>query len=303
MINLRTSLLTAAISLLPLMVNAQEEAAKPSFLENNFNTIAWGLVVIALMILFWTFYHLLKGMLYLLAKETLGEEAAAKYSLFPQWDLKWTKINNVLSDAVPIEMEQDILLDHDYDGIKELDNHLPPWWKWMFYATIVYAVVYIAYFYVWGVGPNQYEKYEKNVALAEIQKAEYLATMANNVDESTVTFLAEASSLAAGKSIFQANCVTCHGQVGEGTKIAPNLTDQYWLHGGSIKDVFTTIKYGVANKGMISWQDQLLPGEMNEVASYVLSLQGTNPPNGMDPQGELYNPEATAMDSTTVEAQ
>ncbi|MEZ5022456.1 MAG: cbb3-type cytochrome c oxidase N-terminal domain-containing protein [Chitinophagales bacterium] len=298
MINRKTSLLTVVISLTPILLQAQEEAAKPSFLSNHFNTIAWGLVVTALIILFWTFFHLLKGMLYLLAKETLGEEAAAKYTLLPEINFKWKKINTVLTDAVPIEYEHDILLDHDYDGIKELDNHLPPWWKWMFYATIVYAVVYIGYFYVWGLGADQYEKYDKKVALAEIQKAEYLANMANNVDENTVTFLADASSLSSGQSIFKANCVTCHGQVGEGTPIAPNLTDQYWIHGGDIKDIFKTIKYGVQNKGMISWQDQLLPNEMSEVASYIVSLQGSNPENAREPQGELYEPEADVAEST-----
>jgi cytochrome c oxidase cbb3-type subunit 3 len=244
-------------------------------------------------------YFVLKSLLYLLAKDILGEEAAKKYTILPTLNIKWAKFSKKLTDAVPIEREKDILLDHDYDGIKELDNHLPPWWKWMFYATIAYAFIYFGYFTVWKIGPNQYEKYDKKIALLQVQKAEYLASAANSVDENTVTLLTDASMLANGKNTFIANCATCHGELGEG-KIGPNLTDEFWIHGGSIKDIFTTVKYGVANK-MIPWQDQLLPSEMSEVASYVASLKGSNPPNALAPQGELYTPETAAADTTSVQ--
>jgi cytochrome c oxidase cbb3-type subunit 3 len=291
--------LLLAILTSPLLLQAQDAAVKASFLDNNFKQVMLILIIISFTVVLLALYFVLKSLLYLLAKDILGEEAAKKYTILPTLNIKWAKFSKKLTDAVPIEREKDILLDHDYDGIKELDNHLPPWWKWMFYATIAYAFIYFGYFTVWKIGPNQYEKYDKKIALLQVQKAEYLASAANSVDENTVTLLTDASMLANGKNTFIANCATCHGELGEG-KIGPNLTDEFWIHGGSIKDIFTTVKYGVANK-MIPWQDQLLPSEMSEVASYVASLKGSNPPNALAPQGELYTPETAAADSTSVQ--
>jgi cytochrome c oxidase cbb3-type subunit 3 len=291
--------LLLAILTSPLLLKAQDAAVKASFLDNNFKQVMLILIIISFSVVLLALYFVLKSLLYLLAKDILGEEAAKKYTILPTLNIKWAKFSKKLTDAVPIEREKDILLDHDYDGIKELDNHLPPWWKWMFYATIAYAFIYFGYFTVWKIGPNQYEKYDKKIALLQVQKAEYLASAANSVDENTVTLLTDASMLANGKNTFIANCATCHGELGEG-KIGPNLTDEFWIHGGSIKDIFTTVKYGVANK-MIPWQDQLLPSEMSEVASYVASLKGSNPPNALAPQGELYTPETAAADSSSVQ--
>jgi cytochrome c oxidase cbb3-type subunit 3 len=291
--------LLLAILTTPLLLQAQDAAVKASFLDNNFKQVMLILIIISFTVVLLALYFVLKSLLYLLAKDILGEEAAKKYTILPTLNIKWAKFSKKLTDAVPIEREKDILLDHDYDGIKELDNHLPPWWKWMFYATIAYAFIYFGYFTVWKIGPNQYEKYDKKIALLQVQKAEYLASAANSVDENTVTLLTDASMLANGKNTFIANCATCHGELGEG-KIGPNLTDEFWIHGGSIKDIFTTVKYGVANK-MIPWQDQLLPSEMSEVASYVASLKGSNPPNALAPQGELYTPETAAADSSSVQ--
>jgi cytochrome c oxidase cbb3-type subunit 3 len=291
--------LLIAAMITPYFLQAQEVAAKASFLDNNGKQVMTILVIISFTVVLLAFYYVLQSLLYLLAKDMVGEEAAKKYSILPVINFKWAKFSKTLTNAVPIERERDILLDHDYDGIKELDNHLPPWWKWMFYATIAYAFIHFGYFIIWKIGPDQYEKYDKKIALLQIQKAEYLASAANSVDETTVTFIGDAAHLAGGKNIFIANCATCHGELGEG-KIGPNLTDDYWIHGGSIKDIFTTVKYGVANK-MIPWQDQLLPSEMSEVASYVASLKGTNPANALAPQGELYTPETVATDSTSVQ--
>jgi len=177
------------------------------------------------------------------------------------------------------------MLDHEYDGIQELDNHLPPWWKWLFYGTIVFAVVYL-FIFVTTDSMDQYKIYDKKVAQAEEAKAAYLATLSNNVDETNVEFTTDPANLALGAELYIANCATCHGELGEG-KIGPNLTDEYWIHGGDIVDVFKTVKYGIANK-MIAWESQLLPGQMSDVSSYVLSLKGTNPPNPKEPQGEIY---------------
>lgn len=212
----------------------------------------------------------------------------------------WTKVNKMLNDAVPVEKEADVLLDHDYDGIKELDNNLPPWWKYGFYLTIVFAFVYIAHYHVVGSGNVQLDEYNEQLAEAEAQKLERLKNSAANVDETTATLLTADADVASGKKIFAEKCIVCHGAGGEGT-VGPNLTDEYWIHGGDIKDVFKIVKYGFPSKGMISWQGQLNPIQIQQVASYIKSLKGTNPPNPKAPQGDLYQESvADAIDSTVV---
>jgi len=158
-----------------------------------------------------------------------------------------SKLMMSLTDIVAIEEEDSILLDHDYDGIKELDNNLPPWWKYGFYLTIVVAVVYLFNFHVLGTGDLQGKEYEKEMAKAKLEVEEYMKNSANNVDESTVKLLTEAADVAAGKDVFKANCAACHGQLGEGT-VGPNFADEYWIHGGSIQDIFKSIKYGWVEK-------------------------------------------------------
>jgi len=208
-----------------------------------------------------------------------------------------------LTDAVAVEEEDSILLDHDYDGIKELDNNLPPWWKYGFYLTIVVAVVYLFNFHVLGTGDLQGKEYEKEMAQAKLEVEAYMKNSANNVDESTVKLLTEASDIAAGKDVFTANCAACHGKLGEGT-VGPNFTDEYWIHGGSIQDIFKSIKYGWVEKGMKSWKEDLSPMQIAQVTSFIKSLRGTNPPNGKAPQGDLYTEAgaAPANDSTAVAA-
>ncbi len=184
------------------------------------------------------------------------------------------------------EKEADVMLDHDYDGIHELDNALPPWWKYGFYITIVLAVIYLLRFHVMGAGPSPEQEYATEMKNAQEQIAAYMAKAKDNVDENTVT-MAEAAGVDAGKELYAKTCVACHGQKGEGG-VGPNLTDDYWIHGGNIKDVFKTIKYGYPDKGMQSWQSQFSPKQIQQLASFVKSLHGTNPANGKAPQGDLY---------------
>src|SRR5690606_8160006 len=204
----------------------------------------------------------------------------------------------------PTESEEDeeeaMMLDHVYDGIRELDNDLPPWWKYMFYATIVFAFVYLFRFHISGDGQLSLEEYMAEMEQAEIEKAATMASAGESINEDNAQYLVDAVSLEKGAGIFKMSCGTCHGQLGEGGA-GPNLTDEYWLHGGGIKEVFATIKYGVPAKGMIPWESQLSPSQIQEVASYVLSLKGSNPPNAKDPQGELYSQtEAVMVDSSQV---
>ncbi len=199
----------------------------------------------------------------------------------------WQRLYDRLTDDVPIDKEEDILLDHNYDGIMELDNNLPPWWKGVMYISMVFAPLYIWFNHYADFARSSQESYVEEMALAEEEVKAYLATQKNAVDESNVELLADADALSKGGAMFTAKCAVCHGQLGEGG-IGPNLTDKYWLHGGGIADVFKSIKYGIPEKGMIAWKNDLRPRDMQEVASYIKSLAGTNPPNPKEPQGEEY---------------
>lgn len=191
-------------------------------------------------------------------------------------------------DTKPMETEDEIMLDHNYDGIRELDNNLPPWWKYLFYISIVFAGVYLVYYEILS-GPGQYDEYEREVAQAEIQIARYRAENKDLIDVNTVELLTDASDLSEGKALYDMNCAACHRNDGGGG-IGPNLTDEYWILGGGIKNVYYTISEGGrSGKGMIPWKDELKPNEIARVASYVLSLQGTGPSDAKEAQGDKWD--------------
>jgi cytochrome c oxidase cbb3-type subunit 3 len=200
----------------------------------------------------------------------------------------WYKnLMKLTNKSVPIEEEGELLLEHDYDGIKELDNNLPPWWVYLFYACIIFSVVYMVRFEIMGAD-NQEMELKKEMAQAQIDIAEYKKTAPDLMDEKTVTLLTDPADLAAGKAIYTTNCVACHRPDGGG-QIGPNLTDDQWILGGGIKNVFNTLVNGGRDgKGMISWKGTLKPKEMQEVASYVLSLEGSNPKDPKAPEGEVW---------------
>ncbi|MEO6550298.1 MAG: cbb3-type cytochrome c oxidase N-terminal domain-containing protein [Ferruginibacter sp.] len=199
----------------------------------------------------------------------------------------WVKLDKKLfTKAIPIEQEADALLDHNYDGIQELDNALPPWWKYGFILTIGFAIVYLLNFHVFGIGQNPTQEYAAEMSNAKAAKEEYEANNKDKIDELNVP-MANALGITHGKEFFTANCVACHGQLGEGGA-GPNLTDEYWLHNGSLNDVYNTIKKGYPDKGMQSWAIKFNPKEISELASYIKSLKGTNPPNAKAPQGDLF---------------
>jgi cytochrome c oxidase cbb3-type subunit III len=215
----------------------------------------------------------------------------------------WTKIDRQLTNAVPLEKEATVLLDHDYDGIKELDNHLPPWWKWLFYGTIAWGAVYLVVYHITDSVPLQEQEYMNEVAVADasLQKLRALQPVAT-IDEATLVYSNDAALIASGKSIYKSNCASCHKDLGEGG-IGPNLTDEFWLHGGGVKNIFATIKNGVADKGMISWKGILKPEEMRDVTFFIMSLRGTNPPNPKAPQGPVWKEvESVAADSTKIDS-
>lgn len=217
------------------------------------------------------------AMIYFEGRKDLQQEV--KESLF-------ARFRQFVTRSTPIEKEAEVMLDHDYDGIKELDNRIPPWFSWLFYVTIIFSVWYMIHYHVLGTGKLQAEEYQAEVQLAELKRAELIRSGAF-INEETVTLLSDAADLLSGKAIYDANCVACHGQYGEGL-VGPNLTDDYWVHGGGIKNVFKITKYGVPAKGMIAWQSQLSPNQMQEVSSYIISLYGTNPSNPKAPEGEKW---------------
>ncbi len=230
-------------------------------------------------------------------KRLIAQKTGQEYEEFNfgKW---WKKINGT---TVSVKDENAILLHHDYDGIRELDNHLPPWWVNMFYMTIVFSVVYMLVYHVWDKAPLPAEEYEIAMEKARKEVEVYQQKQGNSIDEKTVQVtLDDSGALSNGKAIFDVNCMACHGLAGEGT-VGPNLTDEFWLHGGSVHDVFRTIKYGVPEKGMISWQSLIKPKDMQDVTNYILSLQGSNPANAKAPEGEKYVPDSAAAPETAAE--
>lgn len=230
-------------------------------------------------------------------------KAASKEGVFSHL---WKELNRKFGagEVLPVNREEEIMMDHAYDGISELNNHMPPWLKYIFYITIAFAVVYVSNYLIFHTGKSQIEEYQDELAQAE-QQAQERKLVAGDagpvIDETNVELLTDAAALDEAKAIFMSNCSPCHRKDAGGA-VGPNLTDEYWLHGGDVKDIFKVIKYGVQEKGMIPWQDILKPEEIQKVASYVLSLQGSSPADPKAPQGEKYvrkeTEQAAAMSSS-----
>ena len=205
----------------------------------------------------------------------------------PSW---WSKLMQWSNRSVPVEKEETVMLDHNYDGIRELDNYLPPWWKWLFYATIIWGGGYLFAYHVAGSMPLQDDEYQAEVKKADDElRALKKAEPGEVIDENTVTAIADASALADGKGTYTSICASCHRTDGGGD-IGPNLTDAYWKHGGDIKSVFKVVKNGVSGTNMVAWGSSMSPEKIRNVSSYVLTLAGTNPVNAKKPEGDLYVP-------------
>lgn len=277
---IKRGLLLMITVLFPFMVNAQEFLKETS--ENELVMIVVMFMVFAvLIIVLLVIFYVLVILKSIIANEKIAEAETAGEEYVPEPSL-WQKLAGT---DVPIKEESSILLDHNYDGIRELDNHLPPWWKYLFYITIVFAVIYAFLYHVSESLPLQAEEYQMELVAAEKQSAERTTEAGISIDETNVEVSTDESELANGGKIYARACAVCHAPDGGGG-IGPNLVDEYWLHGGTIKDIFKTIKYGVPDKGMISWQSQLSSSDMRDVSSFIFSLKGTTPANPKDPQGE-----------------
>jgi cytochrome c oxidase cbb3-type subunit 3 len=197
----------------------------------------------------------------------------------------WKKLLEMLTKSTPVEREADVMLDHDYDGIKELNNVLPPWWLWLFYITIFIGVVYLIIYHVTSDWTSDKE-YQEEVTLAKADVDAYLEKSGLNINADNVVLKNDEPTLTAGLEVFTKNCVACHKEDGGGL-VGPNLTDEKWIHGGEIKNLFITISEGVPEKGMQVWKGVLSPVQIQQVASYILvKLKGTNPLNPMAYPGD-----------------
>ena len=183
------------------------------------------------------------------------------------------------------EPKEDRLLDHEYDGIQEYDNPMPRWWIWLFWATIVFAVLYWFNVPGLGVGKGRIAKYEREMAAAQEKFGSRTPVPgAGPTDADLIAFSKDRAKLERGKAVFTTSCVPCHRADGGGV-IGPNLTDDFWIHGGKPTQILQTISAGVLDKGMPAWAATLKPDDLPAVAAYVMSLHGTHPAAPKEPQG------------------
>lgn len=213
----------------------------------------------------------------------------------------WTKrFVKSLWKSKPPEDVSVLIEDHDYDGIRELDNPLPPWWLYLFYGTLAFAAVYMVRFHVLE-GKSQYEAFEVEVALAEQEVAKYHESLPQ---QSALVASEDEATLLRGKKVFTSYCQVCHRPDGGGS-IGPNLTDAYWILGGDLTKVYEVISNGGRpGKGMVAWKNSLSKDQIQDVSNYVMSLQGTQPPNPKAPEGVEVIPEKTleVVDSLAVDS-
>ena len=296
----KKSLLMVFALLSVLKISAQDATTTAQYIPidwsitgDRLNFFLLGVIGIEVLVMF----YFLRWLRVLILPVSEKKEIVQTVSKTNRW---WDRFNK----SVSIDKEQVVQLDHDYDGIKELDNSLPPWWIYGFYFTILFAGVYLYRYHVSKSAPLQVEELAVEKIQAEREKLAYMATQANNVDETSIAYNPTTELLTEGKAIFVKNCVSCHGPEAQGASIGPNLTDEYWIHKGGIKDIFKTIKNGVQEKGMIPWGQQLSNAQIAAAATFIKSLKDSHPTNPKAPQGDKYEEESensSSSDSIKVE--
>jgi cytochrome c oxidase cbb3-type subunit 3 len=298
----KKSLLMVFAFLSVLKISAQDASTATQYIPidwsitgDRLNFALLGVIGVELLVMF----YFLRWLRVLVLPVYKKKEIVQIESKTNRW---WDRFNK----SVSIDKEKDVQLEHEHDGIKELDNALPPWWIYGFYFTILFAGVYMYRYHVSKSAPLQVEELAVEKIQAEREKVAYMATLANNVDETSIAYNPTAELLTEGKAIFVKNCVSCHGPEAQGASIGPNLTDEYWIHKGGIKDIFKTIKNGVQEKGMIPWGQQLSNAQIAAAATFIKSLQESHPANPKAPQGDKYEEEsenAGSSDSVAVESE
>ncbi|HEX8040862.1 MAG TPA: cbb3-type cytochrome c oxidase N-terminal domain-containing protein [Chryseosolibacter sp.] len=282
---------------------AQEASPSPEAFSNDPMFAVYvgaGAVVLLLILVITVTIYTIKVLHILTEQQAAADVPLRTAPSRPSW---WKRFLQRVNAAVPVEREAEIELGHSYDGIRELDNHLPPWWKWLFYGSIAWGVVYFIVYHVTHSLPLSQQEYQNELAMADEQVKQFMASQPKAaIDENTLEYTADPALIEKGKGVFTSNnCAGCHRGDGGGNTIGPNLTDQYWLHGGGIKNIFRTIRNGVVEKGMPAWGKSMSMQDVRDVAYFVMSLQGTKPPDAKAPQGDLYS-EGLPADSLKVQA-
>lgn len=250
------------------------------------NWLSWiltGVIGIeALLIILFSFYTIK-----LLGPENENDELKSS-NISKKSESLFTKIWNKINRFKPISEENNIDTGHEYDGIRELNNVIPPWFTTTFVLTILFAGVYLYRYHIAKSAPLQAEEFNIEMIQAEEAKKQSLAKSGDIIDENNVKLLGQ-SDISDGKKLFIQICASCHNAHGGSmpSGVGPNLTDDYWIHGGSVKDIFKSIKYGWPEKGMISWQNNFSPKQIAQLSSFIKSIAGSNPAGAKEPQGDL----------------
>lgn len=265
--------------------------------------LTMGLGVMTMILVIATLFYLLRVIRFLANQNAMAKAEKEGVKYVPQPSIV-EKIWQDLNAAVPVAKEQEIDLGHSYDGIRELDNHLPPWWKGLFYACVIWGIGYLIIYHVTDSLPLQLDEYQSELTKAD-ENARILRASkpAEIIDETTLLYNADPDLIGKGKTVFVANnCGSCHRADGGGNTIGPNLADEYWLHGGSLRNIYSTVNTGVVEKGMPAWGKVMSAVDVRNVSFYIMSLQGNNPKDGKAPQGELYKPADTAAPADSIVA-
>ncbi len=277
---------------------AQSENSSGGFQSMNPDEVALliiiGVIIAIIILVLILMIYLMSFLMTVFRKENPDEQEE------PSW---WETFKEkfVTGDVEEEQAGEKLMADHSYDGIQELDNFMPPWLQYVFVGTVVFAVIYYANYTVLGLGMTGVEEYEEELRVEAIAAEQRSENAEASIDETTVMLDKSEAAISSGESIFLTNCAACHATDGGGG-VGPNLTDEYWIHGADVKDVFAVIKYGVIEKGMVPWEDQLTPKEIQDVSSYIIGIQGSTPVAPKEPQGEFYPLDVpTRSDSLTTD--
>lgn len=202
----------------------------------------------------------------------------------------WKRFLKSMTKANELGKEDEVMTDHEYDGIRELDNVLPPWWKYGFYITILISIFYSVQVFTNPENYNQEKEFTAEVEKGKRDVEAYIKANPELFDTSNLEVFTDAANLAKGKELFASKtCTACHLD-DLGGSIGPNLTDDKWIMGGDFTSIFNTIaKGGRPGKGMIAWENTISVIERQQLTSYIISMQGTNPANPKAPEGDIVS--------------
>jgi cytochrome c oxidase cbb3-type subunit 3 len=285
-----------AIFMAPLALAAQATGApaadQTSFLEGiNFFRGFLLFIILCEVVILAVYSHILYRQFHAHKVSSENSLVEGESNAILRW---WNKMNNFGS----LQDDEKIDTGHNYDGIRELDNNVPAWFTAIFFATLIFGVVYLWRYHFAQISPLSAEEYLQEEEQADMEYAAYLKNSGSAVDESTLEFLDDKAQIESGKKLYIANCATCHIADGGGAA-GPNLADENWIYGCHATEVYKSIKYGRKN-GMMAWKDNFSDKQIIELTNYVNSLKGTRPANPKAAQGEICKNEPKAADSSSI---